>query len=149
MFSPLPFNHLIYASMLCGRTKYLLVNFIYRTKSLYIYVHLNKKRCWWGWHDFGLFSVSVSSRCSWRWFYAPCIKFSCLIDCALEAWACSAVGIAPACRTCSSVAGGMIRGDVSSCRLLWINIIKFSSQPRKNRLESLSFSLTLSVELTK
>lgn len=54
-------------------------------------------------------------------FYAPCSKFSCLIDwpldaCAWSAW--SAVGIVPACKTCSSV-GGMMRGDVRSCRLLW------------------------------
>lgn len=46
--------------------------------------------------------------------YAPCSKFSCLIDCGLFD---DGVGIVPACKTCSSV-GGIIKGDASSCKLL-------------------------------
>lgn len=52
--------------------------------------------------------------------YAPCSKFSCLIDCGLLFD--DGVGIVPACKTCSSV-GGIIKGDASSCKLLWIKKI--------------------------
>ena len=49
--------------------------------------------------------------------YAPCSKFSCLIDCGLLFDDGVAFGIVPACKTCSSV-GGIIMGDASSCKLL-------------------------------
>lgn len=50
--------------------------------------------------------------------YAPCSKFSCLIDCGLCVVAgCNVEMALFACKTCSNV-GGMIKGDARSCRLL-------------------------------
>lgn len=45
------------------------------------------------------------------------------------------VGIVLACRTCSNV-GGMIRGEVKSCRLLWKNN-KFSRISNKTFMQSI------------
>lgn len=109
-------NLLIYANYsLCFIEKHLSPRFVFTRISLNIYVHLNEKRCLLM-GERKTFSALLSPF-GGDGFYAPCSKFSCLIDWVLVVCAWRVDGIAVVWRTCSSV-GGMMSGDVSSCRLL-------------------------------